>query len=114
MAIEAQTGQESLFIYILRHKDRIWSELEKAETWKDVHDIFLKRGLLIKPSGNGLVIKDRYGKHSARASQIDRSMSKFNLEKIFGSYEAPAKDQLRDVPADEVYSAISSVSTITI
>jgi len=105
-SIEAQTGQESLFTYILRHRDRILSELEKAGTWKDVHDIFLKNGLHLKPSGNGLAIKDRYGKHSAGASQIDRGLSKASLEKLFGPYEAPAKEQLRDVSADEVYSAI--------
>ena len=105
-SIEAQTGQESLFTYILRHKDRIMSDLEKAGSWKDVHDIFLRKGLLIKPSGNGLTIKDRYGKHSAKASQIDRNLSKSNLEKIFGSYEAPATEQLRSVQVDEVYSAV--------
>jgi len=105
-SIEAQTGQETLFTYIMRHKDRILSELEKAGTWKDVHDIFLKRGLLIKPSGNGLAIKDRYGKHSARASQIDRGLSKASLEKIFGQYEAPTKEQLMNVQAEAVYSAI--------
>jgi hypothetical protein len=42
-AVEAQTGQESLFSYILRHKDSILREIEKAGTWKEVHDIFLKK-----------------------------------------------------------------------
>jgi len=105
-AVEAQTGQESLFSYILRHKDSILKELGKAESWKEVHVIFLKRGLVIKPSGNGLAIKDRYGKHSARASKIDRSLSKANLEKLFGQYEAPAREQHKDVKAEEVYSAV--------
>jgi len=104
-AVEAQTGQESLFTYILRHKESILTELEKAASWKDVHDIFLKKGLLIKPSGNGLAIGDRYGKHSARASRIDGTLSKASLEKLFGPYEAPAREQHKDVKAEEVYSA---------
>jgi len=105
-AIEAQTGQESLFSYILRHKDSILKELKNAGSWKEVHSIFFKKGLVIKPSGNGLTIRDRYGKHSARASKIDRTLSKANLEKLFGQYEAHTKEQHRDIKADEVYSAL--------
>ena len=105
-AVEAQTGQESLFSYILRHKDSILMEIENAGNWKEVHDSFLKKGLLIKPSGNGLSIHDRHGKHKARASKIDRSLSKANLEKLLGQYEAPTRDQHRDIKADEVYSAV--------
>jgi len=105
-AVEAQTGQESLFSYILRHKDGIMKELETAESWKEVHDIFLKKGLVIKPSGNGLAVKDRYGKHSARASRIDGTLSKANLEKLFGQYEAPTREQHKDIKAEEVYSAM--------
>ena len=105
-AVEAQTGQESLFSYILRHKDGILRELENAGNWEEVHYIFLKKGLVLKPSGNGLAIQDRYGKHKARASKIDRSLSKANLEKLFGQYEVPTKDQNRGIKADEVYSAV--------
>ena len=96
-AVEAQTGQESLFSYILRHKDSILKELENAGSWKDIHTIFLKKGLLIKPSGNGLAIKDRYGNHSARTSKLDGGLSKTNLEKLFGQYEAPTKEQHKDI-----------------
>jgi hypothetical protein len=105
-AIEAQSGQESLFGYIARHKDNILKEIEAAASWSDVHAAFLKRGLLLKPSGNGLTIQDRYGKHRAKPSQIDRGLSKSNLEKRFGGYQPPTAEQLRDIKALETYSAI--------
>jgi hypothetical protein len=62
--------------------------------------------LVIKPSGNGLAIRDRYGKHSAKASKIDRALSKASLEKLFGQYEAPTREQHQDIKAEEVYSAV--------
>ena len=105
-AVEAQTGQESVFSYILRHKDSILKELEQVQSWKEVHAIFLKKGLTVKLSGNGLAIADRYGKHKAMASKIDRTLSKSNLEKQFGPYEAPTREQHKEIKADEVYSAV--------
>ena len=105
-AIEAQTGQESLFSYIIRHKENLLNEMEEAVRWADVHAAFLKRGLLLKPSGNGLTIHDRYGKHKAKPSQVDRSLSKAGLEKRFGPYQSPRAEQLRGVKSLETYSAV--------
>ena len=62
-------------------------------------------GLTIKLSGNGLTIKDRYAKHYAKPSAIDRVLSKKHLVKRFGAFQEPPKDLLRDVQAIETYTA---------
>jgi hypothetical protein len=105
-SIEAQSGQESLFSYILRHKDNLMREIEKAVSWPEVHAAFLKRGLLLKPYGNGLTLQDRYGKHRARPSQVDRSLGQGPLEKRFGMFQPPSPERLRDSTTLESYSAI--------
>lgn len=102
--IEAQTGQESFHSYVLRHKPEIMTGLGKAASWPDVHQVFLKYGLILKVSGNGLAIRDRYGKHPVKASALDRTVSKKNLETRFGPFEAPAPALLQ-MPADARYTA---------
>jgi hypothetical protein len=103
-AIEIQTGQETLFSYIQRHKPELMAGLDSAKTWAELHAAFLKPGLLIKPRGNGLVISDRFGKHSAKASEIDKSLSKAGLEKKFGLFEAPNRI-LEEMKSDTAYTA---------
>jgi hypothetical protein len=41
-------------------------------------------GIEIKPHGNGLVVKDRHGKHAVKASAVDSSLSLKKLEARFG------------------------------
>ena len=103
-AIEAQTGQESLFNYVLRHKSEIMAGLEAATSWPEVHSSFLKCGLILKASGNGLAIVDRYGKHRAKASDLDRTVSKKHLEVRFGPFELPTPVLLQ-IPAQERFTA---------
>ena len=103
-AIEAQTGQESFHSYVLRRKPELMTGLEKAASWPDVHQVFLQYGLILKVSGNGLAIKDRYGKHPVKASALDRTVSKKNLEARFGPFESPAP-ALFQIPADERFTA---------
>ena len=103
-AIEAQTGQESFFSYVLRHKPEIMTGLEMAAAWPKVHQAFLKCGLTLKLSGNGLAITDRYGKHAAKASALDRILSKKNLEARFGSFQAPSPALLQ-IPAEDRFTA---------
>lgn len=103
--LEIQSGQESLFSYIIRHKPALMALLAKAKSWAEVHTAFLQHGLLLKPSGNGLTIKDRYGKHRAKPSDIDRSLSKARLTTIFGPFvEADAK-LLRTFKSAVTYTA---------
>lgn len=102
--LESQTGQESLFTYVQRHKPALMASLEAATTWTDIQAIFLKHGLFLKLSGNGLAIKNRYGKHSVKASGLDRIFSKAKLESRFGPFQDPTPDILRTVKADDRYS----------
>jgi Relaxase/Mobilisation nuclease domain. len=87
---EARTGQESIFSYAQRHKEAILNSLSTAQAWADCHMAFYKFGLAITPHGNGLVIRDLDGKHSIKASDLDRGLSKGKLEKRFGRFEAQA------------------------
>lgn len=103
--IEAQSGQESLFSYAVSHKIAIIADLEPATNWRAVHEVFLKRGLVLKLSGNGLAIKDRYGQHAVKASDLGRNLSKSQLVKRFGSFQEPAPELLRTLKSEARYSA---------
>ena len=85
--IEAQTGQESFESYAKRHKEKILGTLEHAENWQDLHEALKAHGLGIKPHGNGLVITDLHGKHTAKASTVDRSLSAKRLQERFGEFQ---------------------------
>ncbi|MDL2226812.1 relaxase/mobilization nuclease domain-containing protein [Deltaproteobacteria bacterium OttesenSCG-928-M10] len=102
---ESQTGQESLFSYLQRQKPMLMAGLEAAATWVELHTVFLRYGLTLKPSGNGLAIKDRYGIHSVKASALDRIFTKAKLEARFGQFQDPPPDLLRTVSADDRYNA---------
>ena len=103
--LESQTGQESLFTYVQRHKPALMTALETATTWADIQTVFLKCGLLLKLSGNGLAVKNRFGKHSVKASGLDRAFSKAKLEGRFGPFQDPTSDMFRAINADDRYSA---------
>jgi hypothetical protein len=79
--IEAQTGQQSFFSFVAEQKEKIMAFVKSSKNWQQAHEEFLKIGMELKLSGNGLAIKDRFNEHYARASRIDRSLSKSNLEK---------------------------------
>ena len=76
------------------------NDLMAAETWFDGHRALHKYGLSIKPHGNGLVLRDLRGKNSIKASDLDRSLSKGQLEKRFGKFKAPDFDS-EQAPAPE-------------
>ena len=106
MAFEAQTGQESLFSYTQRHKSTILSALGKAKSWSDCHRVFLGYGLAIKPHGNGLMIQTIDGRHSIKASGLDRSISKTKLEKRLGVFTPASPELLQsDNPAPKYTAA---------
>ncbi|CAK7041495.1 MAG: hypothetical protein DELT_02845 [Desulfovibrio sp.] len=85
--IEAQTGQESFESYAKRHKDKILAALESAAHWQDLHEAMKAHGLGIKPHGNGLVVTDLHGKHTAKASTVDRALSAKRLQERFGEFQ---------------------------
>ncbi len=104
--IEAHTGQQSLFSYALKQKAKILEAVATATTWEDFHTVTLKLGLEIKRSGNGLAFQDRFGKHRAKASDIDRGLSKANLEKSLGPFCPPSQGLLLTVKAEKSYTAV--------
>lgn len=87
--IEAHTGQQSFDSYAKTHHNEILRSLEAATSWQDMHETLAVYGMEIKPHGNGLVIKDRHGKHAMKASALDRSLSQKKLEICFGPYVSP-------------------------
>ena len=85
--IEAQTGQESFESYAKRHKGKILEALESAAHWQDLHEAMKAHGLGVKPHGNGLVVFDLHnGKHTAKASAVDRALSAKRLRERFGEF----------------------------
>ena len=87
--IEAHTGQQSFDSYAKTHRDEIIHSLEAATSWQDMHETLAVYGMEVKPHGNGLIIKDRHGKHAMKASALDRSLSQKKLEARFGPYVSP-------------------------
>lgn len=85
--IEAQTGQESFEFYAKRHREDLIAALETAAHWQDLHEALKTHGLGIKPHGNGLVVTDLYGKHTAKASTVDRALSAKRLQEQFGEFQ---------------------------
>ncbi len=104
--IEAHTGQQSLFNYALEQKAKIIEAVATATTWEELHAVTLKLGLEIKRSGNGLAFQDRFGKHRAKASDIDRGLSKTNLEKSLGPFCPPSQELLRTAKVEKSYTAV--------
>jgi len=104
--IEAQTGQESLFSYVARHKAGIMAKLDSAKSWAEVHAAFLQYGLSLVPAGNGLKIKDRHGKHHVKPSAIDRQLGKCQLCSRFGPFTEASADLFRSIEPVETYSGL--------
>jgi len=86
---EAHSGQESFESYAKRHTDEILAAVEAVQGWQELHATLARFGLETKPHGNGLVVKDRHGKHTVKASAVDRSLSLKKLEARFGPYSPP-------------------------
>jgi hypothetical protein len=83
---EAHSGQESFESYAKRHAQDILAAVNAAQDWQAAHTALSRFSLEIKPHGNGLVLKDRHGKHAVKASAVDRSLSLKKLEARFGPY----------------------------
>ena len=87
--VEAHTGRRSFEGYAQAQRAAILQMLEAATSWQETHEALACHGLEIKPHGNGLVIKDRHGKQSMKASALDRSLSLKKLEARFGAFTPP-------------------------
>ncbi len=97
-AMEAHTGEQSFQSFALQHKKDILNEIaQNAKNWKDIHSIFAKYGMIIKPRGNGLIITNQQDiKGFMKASSLDRSLSKSNMIKAYGDFEKGAAKSTKD------------------
>ncbi|MCP5252626.1 MAG: relaxase/mobilization nuclease domain-containing protein, partial [Burkholderiales bacterium] len=82
--IEAKAGIESLLGWIRRE---CLDDIKRADTWQVLHQLLQNNGLAIKERGNGLVFVSSHGV-AVKASYVDRSLSKPNLVKRLGAFEA--------------------------
>ncbi|WP_332248638.1 TraI/MobA(P) family conjugative relaxase [Desulfovibrio sp. 3_1_syn3] len=87
-AVEAHTGRQSFEGYARDQGEAILAILENARSWEDVHCAFARHGLELKPRGAGLVVKDRHGRHMAKASAVHRDLSLKKLEARFGAFQS--------------------------
>ncbi len=87
-AVEAHTGRQSFEGYARDQGEAVLAMLENARGWEDVHQAFARRGLELKPRGAGLVVKNRHGRHAAKASSAHRDLSLKKLEARFGAFQA--------------------------
>ena len=88
-AVEAHTGRQSFEGYACDQGEAILAMLENARSWEDVHCAFARHGLELKPRGAGLVVKNRHGRHMAKASAAHRDLSLKKLEARFGVFQEP-------------------------
>ena len=83
--IESRSGIETFCSYVKARKDIV----KNAESWQELHQKLAEEGIAIKLHGNGLIFQS-LGKeqYSVKASTVDRSFSKANLEKRLGKFQA--------------------------
>ncbi|PTQ79411.1 relaxase/mobilization nuclease-like protein [Nitrosospira multiformis] len=84
--VEYLAGVESLLGWIRRE---CLEELRQAQSWGELHDTLGRNGLALQERGNGLVVRDEEGR-MVKASSIARDLSKAQLEKRFGPFDATA------------------------
>lgn len=86
--IKSHTGKTNLTEWI---RENVLTELkavlsDKNSNLEHLHTMFAKYNLELKERGNGLIIKDKSRNLFCKASDIDRKLSKNNLEKLYGSF----------------------------
>lgn len=90
--MEHNAGIESLLGWIKRE---CWAELRQAQSWPALHQIMRDHGLRLHLRANGLAITANDGA-TIKASSLDRSFSKANLETTLGAFVPDAEITGRD------------------
>lgn len=90
--MERHSGVESLIVWVKRE---CLTDIKQAESWSDLHQVMGVNGLKLVLRGNGLVVQSLDGT-VAKASSIDRSLSKVKLEERFGLFQMPQSENFRD------------------
>lgn len=88
---EAKTWEQSFEGYVKEQKVALIKVRDQSKTWDDLHRGFADYGLEINKRGNGLIIQERISQRAMKASGLDRSFSKVELEKKFGEFQAVDK-----------------------
>jgi Relaxase/Mobilisation nuclease domain. len=86
--MEHHAGIESLMSWARRE---CLPRLSAAQTWAYVHQVLREHDLVLRPRGNGLVIETAAGLQ-VKASSIDRTLGKAQLETRLGQFEPGAAD----------------------
>lgn len=81
--MERFSGLESMVGWIKRE---CFQEINNTNNWADFKKVLSESNLYIRVKGNGFVIGDRSSGFEVKASTVDRSLSKPNLEKKFGAF----------------------------
>lgn len=97
---EKQTGFISLASWIKRE---CLENLKKAENWNEFHQLLYKHGLSITKKSNGFVFSTLKGLH-VKASNVDRTISKKELEKRMGAFKAFENEALSELVIEKQYS----------
>jgi hypothetical protein len=90
--MERHAGIESLIGWVRRECLR---EMRNAQSWAELHGILRENGLELRRRGNGLIIVSVDSDVAAKASSIDRDLSKTKLDAKFGPFEASQKSTTR-------------------
>jgi hypothetical protein len=101
--MEHAAGMESLLGWIRRE---CLGDLRAAQSWRALHQALGQSGLVLREQGNGFIVSDQEGR-AVKASSIARDLSKAQLEKRLGPFEADGQKQIqaaRAVRAMRTYS----------
>jgi hypothetical protein len=99
--VEAQTGEQSFDSYMREKREYLLAELERCQSWQDLHDVLGRIGVAIVSRTTGCSLTDKHGKHAVKGSAVDRKLSRGQLEKRFGSF----RESAHEVEEKERYSA---------
>ncbi|MGI2002091.1 TraI/MobA(P) family conjugative relaxase [Shewanella frigidimarina] len=82
--MERHSGIESLVSWVNRV---CLDDIKSASNWEELHQVMAWNGLSLHKKGNGFVVESIESGVFTKASTIDRSLSKANLENRIGSFE---------------------------
>src|SRR5690606_34658922 len=86
--MERAAGIESLLGWIKRE---CLTQLQKAQSWPELHEAMQRNGLALRERGNGLIILNSDGL-AVKASAISRDLSKAKLVARLGAFKPAAWD----------------------
>jgi len=89
--MEHTAGVESLLGWVRRE---CLDDLRAAQSWQSLHQALGKSGLALRAQGKGFIITDQEGR-AIKASSIARDLSKAQLVKRLGAFEAGSQAQIQ-------------------